>query len=205
MEEYQSGTSEFSPIEELQETEEPGSNWGKVLLEILETLVLAVLLFVGINTVSARILVDGRSMEPSFVDGEYVIVNKLAYRFGDIQRGDVIIFPNPRRPDEDLIKRVIGLPGETIEVRDSQVWINGVALDEPYIKEQPLYIRGPLELGDDIIYVLGDNRNDSSDSHEWHDETPLNVSQVIGKAVFVYWPINMIGVVDPLEPQLILP
>ena len=202
---YQSDASEFPTAEEDLEAKGSGSNWRRVLLEILETLVLAVFLFLGINTVSARILVDGRSMEPSFVDGEYVIVNKLAYRFGEIRRGDVVIFPNPRRSTEDLIKRVIGLPGETIEIRDGMVWINGVALDEPYIKEQPLYERGPLVLGPDFLYVLGDNRNDSSDSHEWHDLTPLSAEQVIGKAVFVYWPINLIGVVDPLEPQLILP
>lgn len=163
---------------------EQASNWKRVLLDILETIVLAVVLYFGINAVSARVRVDGFSMNPSLQDGEYILVNKLAYKAGEPQRGDIVVFSFPMDPRQDLIKRVIGLPGETITVRDGKVTINGIPLDEPYIAAPPIY-DGSWEVQAGQLFVLGDNRNESKDSHEWG---LLPVENVIGKAILIYWP-----------------
>ena len=93
--------------------EEEKMNWGRFALDIIETLVLAVILFLGINAVSARVRVDGFSMIPTLEDGEFVLVSKLNYHFGDVERGDIIVFHFPMDPEQELIKRVIGLPGDT--------------------------------------------------------------------------------------------
>lgn len=199
---------EYSPLEfdpeslSPSEESEAASKGGlrSVIIEIVETLLLAVILFLGINTISARIQVDGRSMEPSFVHGEYVIVNKLAYRFGEFQRGDVIVFPFPYNEEEDYIKRVIGLPGDHVELRDGQVYVNGQRLDEPYIQEAARRDFSEMLVPDDAVFVMGDNRNDSSDSREWG---PLSMDSVIGKALFVYWPPSRVGVVEPPDNELV--
>lgn len=162
------------------------------LVDILETILVAVLLFVGINAVSARIRVDGYSMYPTFDNGEFVIVNKLAYRWSEPKRGDIIVFHNPRNPSVEYIKRIIGLPGETVTVNGGQVFINGELLDEPYISEDPLY-ENEWIVPENSLYVLGDNRNNSSDSHSWG---ALPVEYIVGKAMLVYWPPERISLVD---------
>src|SRR3989304_5913846 len=103
----------------------PPSRGRNVLIETLETLALALLLFLAINFISARIRVDGSSMVPSFHDGDYVIVNRLAYQWGEIQRGDVVVFPYPLNPEEDYIKRVIGVPGDRVAIYAGEVYVNG--------------------------------------------------------------------------------
>src|SRR3990172_3411429 len=112
---------------------------GRFALDIVETLALAALLFVGINAISARVRVDGTSMRPTLEDGEFVLVNRLAYRFGEVQRGDIIVFHYPQNPRDELIKRVIGLPADEVLVSQGGVSINGVKLDEPYIAAAPDY------------------------------------------------------------------
>ena len=110
---------ETTEIETQPQTEpltEPPTDWKRFILDILETLVLAVVLYFGINAVSARVRVDGFSMRPTLQDGEYILVNKLAYKLGEPQRGDIVVFVFPVDPSEDLIKRVIGLPGDSIRV-----------------------------------------------------------------------------------------
>ena len=164
-------------------TEKP-EDWKRFALDILETLVLAVVLYFGINAVSARVRVDGFSMKPTLQDGEYILVNKLAYKTGEPQRGDIVVFVFPVDPTEDLIKRVIGLPGETISVHGGAVSVNGVALNEPYIASPPAY-EGDWTVPQGQLFVLGDNRNDSRDSHQWG---VLPIGNVIGKAVVIYWP-----------------
>ena len=175
-------------------------SFGRALIrffvEAFETLVLALILFVTINTVSARIRVDGRSMEPSFHHGEYVIVNKLAYRFGEVERGDVIVFPSPVTQGEDLIKRVIGLPGDRIEVHGGRVFVNGQALDEPYVMGPTSRDQPETEVPVGMVFVMGDNRNDSSDSRSWG---PLPIGDILGQAVFVYWPLADFGSVTDVE------
>lgn len=160
------------------------SGFFKFLVDVLETLVLSVVLFVGINAVSARIRVDGESMVPTLVSGEYVIVNRLSYRLGSPQRGDIIVFHFPRDPKEEYIKRIIGLPGDEVQVKDGHLYINGQLLEEKYIDVQMDY-SGTWNIPDGQLFVLGDNRNNSSDSHDW-GTVPMDY--VVGKAIVVYWP-----------------
>ena len=172
----------------------------QILIDLVETLALAAVLFFAINAVSARVRVDGFSMLPTLHDGEYVLVNRLAYRSGLPERGDIIVFLSPVN-DQDLIKRVIGLPGDQVRVDDGQVLVNGVALDEPYIAAAPLYQgEWTVEAGD--LFVLGDNRNDSSDSHAWG---LLPVENVIGKAVLTYWPPPNWKLIEHLQSARLVP
>jgi len=163
----------------------------RFVLDILETLVLALILFGVINTISARIRVDGFSMEPTLNTGEFVIVNKLAYKFGTPKLGDVIVFRYPRDPQQEYIKRVIGVPGDQVRIADGQVSVNDQVLDEPYIAAKPAYT-SEWTVPDKSLFVLGDNRNNSSDSHSWG---PVPMNNVIGKAIFVYWPPEKWGTI----------
>jgi signal peptidase I len=157
----------------------------RFLLDLLETVFLAVALFLAINAVSARIRVESVSMQPTLYEGDFVIVNKLAYKLGTPSRGDVVIFHFPPDPNrEPYIKRIIGLPEETIKVSGGKVYVNGAQIREPYIKAPPNY-ENSWTVPSDSLFVLGDNRNNSSDSHSW-GMVPLE--NVIGKAEVVYWP-----------------
>jgi signal peptidase I len=159
-------------------------NWKRFALDIIETIVLAVILYFGINAISARVRVDGFSMNPTLQNGEYVLVNRLAYQIATPQRGDIIVFIIPTNQEQELIKRVIGLPGETVSVRQNQVLIDGIPLEEAYIAQAPLY-SGEWIVPEGNLFVLGDNRNGSSDSHQWG---VLPMENVIGKALIIYWP-----------------
>ncbi len=163
----------------------------RFILDILETLVLSVLLFAGINAVSARIRVEGSSMLPSLSDGEYMIINRLAYKLGSPSVGDIIVFHPPRDLAEEYIKRVIGLPGDRVVVSRGRVTVNDQLLDEPYIASPPAY-QGSWTVPAGSLFVLGDNRNNSSDSHSWGS---IQMDEVIGRAVFVYWPPSRWGLV----------
>ena len=183
---------------------EEKTDWKQLAFDLIETLVLAVVLYFGINALSARVRVDGFSMNPTLQDGEYVLVSKVSYKLGEPQHGDIIVFEFPGgQPAQDLIKRIVGLPGDVIEVREKVVYVNGQALTEPYIAAAPLY-SGTWQVPDGFLFVLGDNRNDSSDSHAWG---MLPIANVIGKAILIYWPPpewNMINhfelVVAPSSP-----
>jgi signal peptidase I len=165
--------------------EQPSRPSGRAfILEALETVVLAVALFLIINAVSARIRVEGSSMVPTLHDGELVIVSKLHYVLGEPRREDVIVFHLPQDPEQEYIKRVIGLPGDHIEISNGEVRVNGELLDEPYLDYAPVY-SGSWDVPPDSLFVLGDNRNNSSDSHEWG---PVPLDYVVGKALLVYWP-----------------
>lgn len=160
------------------------SEWKRFLLDFLETVGLALVLFVIINSVSARVRVDGSSMVPTLRDGEFVLVNRLAYRIGTPTRGDIIVFRSTTETDLDLIKRIIGVPGDRVLIGGGHVAVNGQALDEPYINASPNY-SGDWQVPAGYLFVLGDNRNDSSDSHMWGF---LPEKNVIGKALLIYWP-----------------
>ena len=160
------------------------ANWKRFALDILETLVLAIVLYFGINAISARVRVDGFSMRPTLQDGEYILVNKLAYKFSEPKRGDIIVFVFPVNPAEDLIKRIIGIPGDTVSVQDGVVKVNGAVMNEPYINAPPAYT-GTWQVPEGNLFVLGDNRNDSRDSHQWG---LLPIKNVIGRSVLIYWP-----------------
>lgn len=190
---------EFVPPEE--ETLQPvDSSQGsksiqRFLVDLLETIILAIVLFFAINTVSARVRVDGFSMVPTLDDGEYVLVNRLAYRNSLPERGDIIVFVSPQSSNLDLIKRVIGLPGNNIRISDGDVEVNGKTLREPYIAAAPIY-NGEWNVPAGHLFVLGDNRNDSSDSHAWG---LLPMENVIGKAILIYWPVPNWSLIDHVE------
>lgn len=171
------------------------TNWTRFALDMLETIILAAILFVVINTISARVRVDGISMRPTLEDGEFVLVSKLSYVLGEAQRGDIIVFHFPLNPDEELIKRVIGLPGDLVMVREGRVYVNGQMLHEPYIAQTPLY-DGEWVVDEGMLFVLGDNRNNSNDSKDWG---LLPAKNVVGKAVMIYWPPPVWGVLEHTE------
>jgi signal peptidase I len=166
------------------DTKPAGSGLLRFFADILETLVLSVVLFVGINYITARIRVDGSSMEPTLHTGQLILVNRLAYKLGEPTHGDIIVFYFPRDPGQEYIKRLIGLPGDHIRIQDGQVMVNDVPLNEPYIADAPFY-NGEWRVPQGQYFVLGDNRNNSSDSHQWG---MVPVEFVIGKALVVYWP-----------------
>lgn len=177
---------------EVPQPAEEAANWKRFLVETMETLIMAALLFVGINAVSARVRVDGNSMLPTLENGEFVLVSKLSYSFGEFQRGDIIVFHFPLNPEEELIKRVIGLPGDHVAARDGQVYVNDRALDEPYVQVAPNY-SGDWFVTEGHLFVLGDNRNNSNDSKDWG---LLPRENVVGKAVLIYWPPPMWDVLE---------
>jgi signal peptidase I len=169
----------------------PAPSGKSLLREIIETVLLTVLIYVAVNFATGRFRIEGSSMEPSMHPNQYVLVDKLSYMLGDPKRGDVIVFNYPQATDRDFIKRVIGLPGETVAVRGGVVYVNDVPLDEPYISAPPTY-ESTWTLGPNEYFVLGDNRNSSSDSHAWG---PLARHYFIGRAVLVYWPPDLWGTV----------
>jgi signal peptidase I len=179
--------TELQPEAQVPIPSEEKTNWGRVVFDIIETLALAAVLFLGINAISARVRVDGFSMIPTLEDGEFVLVSKLNYRLGAVERGDIVVFHYPVDPKQELIKRVIGLPGDTIKVMDGVVSVNAQVLDEPYIADTPRY-SGEWIVPEGQVFVLGDNRNDSSDSHQWGY---LPFEKIVGKAVVIYWPPSL--------------
>jgi signal peptidase I len=166
--------------------------WVGFLWEVLQTLILAVVLYFLIDTVVGRVRVENISMQPTLHEGQFILVNKMAYRLGDYQRGDVVVFHFPRNPQEDYIKRVIGLPGDEVVIDSGSVYINGQRLDEPYIASPPQYSNNWV-VPEGEIFVLGDNRNQSSDSHSWGFVPHANV---VGKAMIVYWPLDDLKILN---------
>lgn len=163
--------------------------------EIGETILLIVVIYTLVNLASARFIVDGPSMQPNFETGQFVLVSRVNYLVSEPQRGDVVVFKYPGNPQEDYIKRVIGTSGDTVEIRDTQVYVNGVQLDEPYINEPCLPSRCPdnvWELGADEFFVMGDNRNHSSDSRAFG---PVKRDLIIGEALIRYWPPQDWGII----------
>ncbi|MBN1967390.1 MAG: signal peptidase I [Anaerolineae bacterium] len=159
---------------------------GRSLLrEASEVILLVVAVLTLVNLATARFIVEGESMLPSFDTGQFILVNRLNYLYRAPQRGEVVVFGSPEQNGEDLIKRIIGLPGETVTIQDQQVFIDGRLLDEPYIYAAPRY-SGSWTLGPDEYFVLGDNRNNSRDSHIFG---PLDREAIVGQAWLIYWPL----------------
>lgn len=158
--------------------------------EIIETIILIGAIYALVNLASVRFIVEGPSMQPNFHTGQVLVVSRLGYMLSDPKRGDIVVFNPPDvGPDEPpYIKRVIGLPGDTVEIYDRKVHVNGVELYEPYINE-------PCEsscqdktwtLGPNEYFMMGDNRNHSRDSRAF--PTPVTRDHIIGQAVVRYWP-----------------
>ena len=158
-------------------------------------IVVAVSFFV-VTFVGQRTQVSGESMETTLADGDHLIVDKISYRFRDPNRYDIVVFPYRYEKNTYYIKRIIGLPGETVQIIDGYVYINGALLDEHYgneIMNNPGQAADPVTLGPDEYFVLGDNRNNSSDSR---DPSVGNIKRddIMGKAWVRIWPLNKFGV-----------
>lgn len=182
--------------EELPESSLPPSDgrpaWLTFLTETLQTIILAVVLYFLIDSVIARVRVENISMLPTLQPGEFIIVNKMAYKLGQIKGGDIVVFHYPQDPREDYIKRVIGVPGDVITIEGQKVFVNNNLLTEPYISAEPQYT-GTWTVPQDQLFVLGDNRNQSSDSHSW-GFVPLE--NLVGKALVVYWPLDQFKILS---------
>jgi signal peptidase I len=173
--------------------------------ELIETLIIAALLFFGMRLMMPAVVVDGVSMVPSLQNAQHLLENRLAYRNIEIggkkyylfhapKRGDIVVINPPVAHDKPFIKRIIGLPGDTILIRDNNVMVNGVALHETNISDAPHYTYPsdgrPYTLGPDEYFVLGDNRNASEDSHFFG---PIHSSAIMGKTWISFWPWKDVG------------
>ena len=165
--------------------------------EIIETLALTFIIFVVIHFTVQNYMVDGTSMQPSLINNQYVLVNKLAYLFHAPERGDVIVFHWPVDTNKDLIKRVIGVPGDVIVIDNKTVRVNGVLLNEPYISAPANPAGNTWVVPPNKYFVMGDNRQVSDDSRDWGF---VPKDYIIGKAVFVYWPLNSWQFINTYQP-----
>lgn len=163
--------------------------------DMLETILMAVVLFLLLNAITSRVRVYNVSMQPTLHEGNLLVVNKLAYKLGEPKRGDIIVFHYQGTVTEDYIKRVIGLPGDTVDIGNGVVRVNGQAITEPYLAELPGYT-GTWKVPEGELFVLGDNRNRSSDSHDWGF---VKQEWVVGKAILVYWPLDRIRVLTNMD------
>jgi signal peptidase I len=162
-----------------------------MIRDVLTTILVAVVVFFILQVTIQVSVINGSSMEPDLHDGERLIINKAVYHFAEPARGDIIIFNPPENHSSvPFIKRIIGLPGDTVEIKNGQVIVNGEALTEPYIEEAPEYYMQKITVPGNSYFVLGDNRNLSNDSHNgW---TVLR-SEIIGKAWVSIWPPSLWG------------
>lgn len=177
--------------------EESESIFKELLGWIAYILIIIGMTYLIITYVGQRTRVSGSSMEPTLTDGDNLIVDKLTYRFRDPKRYDVIVFPYQYQKNTFYIKRIIGLPGERVQVADGYVYINGELLDEHFGKEvmdDPGIAENEITLGEDEYFVLGDNRNHSSDSRE-SSVGVIHRDDLMGRAWIRIWPLDKIGVV----------
>ena len=145
--------------------------------------------------------VEGTSMAPLLTDQERIFINKFVYRFEPIGRGDVVVFWYPLDRSKSFIKRVVALPGETVEIRQGRVYVNGKRLNEPYVPPQFTDVStfGPVRVPPDEYFVMGDHRASSNDSRVFG---PVPTHYIYGKAVFAYWPMERFGSIPPSAEQV---
>jgi signal peptidase I len=173
----------------------------QVLASILDSvktiaIIIVVAFFVRFFLIQPYI-VDGSSMEPNFHNGEYLLVDKVSYRLGDPQRGDVIVLHPPNNPGLNYLKRIIALPGDKVESKEGQISVNNVALNEPYLSAEDQALQTDKEpfsytMKTDEYFVMGDNRGHSSDSREFG---PLPRANIIGRTLIVLFPVKNFGIV----------
>ncbi len=173
----------------IQSQQEARIRRAHVAREIIEVVLLVAIIFIAIRLSIGTFTVQHDSMEPNYLPGQNVIVNKLAYVFGKPQRGDVIVFYYPLDTTQTFIKRIIGVPGDTIVVTPATVSVDGRVLNEPYIIAAVNPRFGQITLGPNQYFVMGDNRPVSCDSRSWG---AVPSSDIIGKVTAVYWPLNVL-------------
>lgn len=179
-------------------TSKKKNSLGRELMEdVIMVLVVLVVVFLIKNFVLINAVIPSGSMENTIMTGDRVFGNRLAYRFGDPERGDIAIFRYPDDESELYIKRVMGLPGDTIEIKDGLLYLNNSEepLAEPYLKEIPAGDFGPYQVPEGCYFMLGDNRNKSNDSRMW-ENTYVTRENVLAKAVFRYYPFDKIGRIE---------
>lgn len=170
----------------------------RVLREFLITALIALAIFVPLKATVQGYEVQYSCMLPNIQDGDWIIVDKAVYHLGEPKRGEVVVFqpPDSLNSEFPFVKRVIGLPGEEVEVRDGSVYVDGNALDEPYVREEPRYAMAPTVIPEGEFFMLGDNRNSANDSHNGWTVPEENL---IGKARLTYWPVSRWGTIDHFE------
>ena len=180
-----------------EEIEEEKPNVMRELLGMLVYVgIVLAITFLIITFVGQRTHVSGESMENTLDDGDQLIVDKLTYRFHDPERFDIIVFPFRYKDNTYYIKRIIGLPGETVQIVDGEIYINGELLEESYgreVMQDAGLAAAPITLGDDEYFVLGDNRNYSSDSRD-PSVALIHRKEIIGRAWLRIWPLNSFGI-----------
>jgi signal peptidase I len=167
---------------------------GKLRVWLRDLIISVVVSFFIITFLYQPVKVEGTSMAPRLHDQDRLFINKFAYNFEKIERDDVVVFYYPRDIQKSYIKRVIGLPGDTVRIKEGQVFVNGKAIDEPYVPERFRDVRSmeTFQVPDGEYFVMGDHRSISSDSRDFG---PVERKLIYGKAAFVYWPREEIGVV----------
>lgn len=170
-----------------------------LMREITSTVVFVIAVTVLFDLAIPRSLVDGHSMEPTFYSDDRLVVSRIHYLLEIPQRGDILVFnslvPSEAEQGTMLIKRVVGLPGETVEVREQNIYINGEMLAESYIKEDCRFSRCPddtWQLGQNEFFMMGDNRNNSRDSRRFG---PVPLGNIVGQVIFRYWPLASVGLI----------
>lgn len=179
-------------------TSKKKNSLGRELMEdVIMVLVVLVVVFLIKNFVLINAVIPSGSMENTIMTGDRVFGNRLTYRFGDPERGDIAIFRYPDDESELYIKRVMGLPGDTIEIKDGLLYLNNSEepLAEPYLKEIPTGDFVPYQVPEGCYFMLGDNRNKSNDSRMW-ENTYVTRENVLAKAVFRYYPFDKIGTIE---------
>ena len=159
-----------------------------IVRELLESIIPAIVIAVLLNMfVVQPTKVRGESMEPTLHTNEYLLVEKISYRLHGPRRGDVVVFRYPRDEDENFIKRVIAVPGETVEIVSGRVYIDGQPIVEPYLLQLPRESMPPTRIPDGKLFVLGDNRSNSNDSRSFG---PVTLDQILGRVWLRYWPLD---------------
>lgn len=161
------------------------------IMEIFESVAIAILLAVVIRMFLFQpFYIPSESMVPSLQVGDRIIVSKFSYHLSEPQRGDIVVFKFPLDPSRDFVKRTIGVGGENLAIRDSQLYVNGQQVEEGYLPPGLTFADyGPVDVPPGSYFMMGDNRNNSDDSRVWG---PLPEENIIGKAVLIYWPLNRI-------------
>lgn len=185
---------------------ENSPNFRSKLVEFIQTIVVFAAIATAIYLFIAQPhKVSGSSMFSTLHSGDYIITNKIGYRLAQPQRGEIIVFKNPREESQDFIKRIIGVPGDKVRVENGNLFVNGVRIDEPYLRSSIVTNPGSFlkegvdeEVPEGRYIVIGDNRPASSDSREWGFITK---EEIIGKAFFRYWPLNSIGIIQSAHYQ----